>query len=129
MGGIIVVLALAAPLLILNGYGPEAMGVFGTAILCGLLGYADDYTKIVKRRSLGLRARTKLIVTVLISVWLWWVATQKAGLPNSLRLHVIDAQVNVSWAYPIIIYLVLAGTTSAVNLSDGLDGLAAGCVA
>jgi len=129
MGGIIILLALSIPFLILSGYDWRAVGVFGVAIACALLGFADDYTKIVKRRSLGLRARTKLIVTVLISIWLWWVATQKAGLPNSLRLHVIDAQINVAWAYPIIIYLVVAGTTSAVNLSDGLDGLAAGCVA
>ena len=129
MGGIIIFTAFSIPFLIMSNYDWRAVGVFTTAIACALLGFADDYTKIVKRRSLGLRARTKLIVTVLISVWLWWVATQKAGLPNSLRLHVIDAQVNVSWAYPIIIYLVVAGTTSAVNLSDGLDGLAAGCVA
>src|SRR4051794_2253687 len=129
MGGIIVVLALAAPFLILNGYGPEAMGVFGTAILCGLLGYADDYTKIVKRRSLGLRARTKLIVTVLISLGLWWVATQEAGLPNTLRLRVVDYQIDLGVFYPVVIYLVVAGTTSGVNLTDGLDGLAAGCAA
>ena len=129
MGGIIVVLALAAPFLILTGYGPGAMGVFGTAILCGLLGYADDYTKIIKRRSLGLRARTKLIVTVLISLGLWWVATQEAGLPNTLRLRVVDYQIDLGVFYPVVIYLVVAGTTSGVNLTDGLDGLAAGCAA
>ena len=40
-------------------------------IACALLGFADDYTKLVKRRSLGLRARTKLIVTIAISLGLW----------------------------------------------------------
>ena len=129
MGGIIIVLALAAPFLILTGYGPAAMGVFGTAVLCGLLGYADDYTKIVKRRSLGLRARTKLIVTVLISLGLWWVATKQADLPNTLRLRVVDYQIDLGLFYPVVIYLVVAGTTSGVNLTDGLDGLAAGCAA
>jgi phospho-N-acetylmuramoyl-pentapeptide-transferase len=110
-------------------YDWRAVGVVTTAIACALLGFADDYTKIVKRRSLGLRGRTKLIITILISVWLWWVATKKAGLPDSLRLHVVDAQINVGFLYPVIVYLVVAGTTSAVNLTDGLDGLAAGCVA
>src|SRR2546429_1844513 len=129
MGGIIIVLAMSAPFLILTGYGPEAMGVFGTAILCGLLGYADDYTKIIKRRSLGLRARTKLIVTVLISLGLWWLATQEAGLPNTLRLRIVDYQIDLGIFYPVVIYLVVAGTTSGVNLTDGLDGLAAGCAA
>jgi phospho-N-acetylmuramoyl-pentapeptide-transferase len=129
MGGIIIFLAFAVPVLIMMDYDWRAVGVITTAIACALLGFADDYTKIVKRRSLGLRARTKLIVTVVISVWLWWVATKKAGLPDSLRLHIVDAQINVAWMYPVVVYLVVAGTTSAVNLTDGLDGLAAGCVA
>jgi phospho-N-acetylmuramoyl-pentapeptide-transferase len=129
MGGIIILLAFSIPFLILSDYDWRAVGVFGTAIACALLGFADDYTKIVRRRSLGLRARTKLVVTVLISIGLWWVATKKAGLPDTLRLHVIDAQVDVGILYPVIVYLVVAGTTSAVNLTDGLDGLAGGCAA
>jgi phospho-N-acetylmuramoyl-pentapeptide-transferase len=128
MGGIIVISAFSVPFLLLSDYDWRAVGVFTTTIACALLGFADDYVKIVRRRSLGLRARTKLAVTIAISVWLWWVATQKAGLPDTLRLHVVDAQINVGWAYPLIVYLVVAGTTSAVNLTDGLDGLAAGCV-
>jgi phospho-N-acetylmuramoyl-pentapeptide-transferase len=52
-----------------------------------------------------------------------------ADLPDAVQLHVIDAQIDIGYAYPILIYLVLAGTTSAVNLTDGLDGLAAGSTA
>ncbi|MDQ6751244.1 MAG: phospho-N-acetylmuramoyl-pentapeptide-transferase, partial [Actinomycetota bacterium] len=129
MGGIIIVLALAAPFLILSDYGAQAVGVFATMLACALLGFADDYVKIVRRRSLGLRARTKLIVTVAISLGLWWVATKQAGLPNTLRLRIVDYQVNLGIFYPVVIYLVVAGTTSGVNLTDGLDGLAAGCAA
>ncbi len=129
MGGIIIFLAVAVPFLILTDYGWRGIGVFGAAIACALLGFADDYTKIVKRRSLGLRARTKLGVTIAISAALWWIATEKAGLPHTLRLHVIDASIDVGIFYPVIVYLVLAGTTSAVNLTDGLDGLAGGCAA
>jgi phospho-N-acetylmuramoyl-pentapeptide-transferase len=130
MGGIIIVLAMAAPFLILTGYNDsKAIGVFGVAVACGLLGFADDYTKIVKRRSLGLRARTKLIITLAISFGLWWAATKWAGLPNTLRLRVVDFQIDLGVFYPVVIYLVVAGTTSGVNLTDGLDGLAAGCAA
>jgi phospho-N-acetylmuramoyl-pentapeptide-transferase len=129
MGGIIIFAAVAIPFLILTNGGWEEMGVFGTAIACALVGFADDYTKIVRQRSLGLRARTKLGATVLISVALWWVATKKVGLPSSVRLNFIDAQVDLGWLYPVFIYLVVAGSTSAVNLTDGLDGLAAGCCA
>ncbi len=129
MGGIIIFTAFAIPFLILSKRGWEAMGVFGAAVACALLGFADDYTKIVKRRSLGLRARTKLIVTIAISLGLWWVATQKAHIPSSVRFRFVDVTLDLGPLYPIFIYLVVVGSTSAVNLTDGLDGLAAGCAA
>src|SRR5690349_9666468 len=78
LGGIVIMVAFAVPFLILSDYEWGSIGVFGAAIACALLGFADDYTKIAKRRSLGLRARTKLVVTIAISLGLWWVATQKA---------------------------------------------------
>ncbi len=129
MGGIIIFTAIAVPFLILSQRDWRSMGVFGAALLCALLGFADDYTKIVKRRSLGLRARTKLVMTVAISVGLWWVATQKAHLPPTVRLRFVDVTIDLGPLYPVFIYFVVAGTTSAVNLTDGLDGLAAGCAA
>jgi phospho-N-acetylmuramoyl-pentapeptide-transferase len=129
MGGLIIFLAIAVPFLILSDYSWRAVGVFGAAIACAALGFADDYTKIVKRRSLGLRGRTKLFITVLISLGLWWVAHDKAGLPNTVRLRFVDVTVDLGVFYPVFIYLVVAGATSGVNLTDGLDGLAAGCSA
>ncbi len=129
MGGIIIFAAIAVPFLLLWGGDERALGVFGVALACAILGFADDYTKIVKRRSLGLRARTKLFVTVLIALGLWLVATRAAGLPDTLNLRLVDAQIDLGYLYPVFIYLVVAGTTSAVNLTDGLDGLAAGSTA
>ncbi len=129
MGGIIVLLALSVPFLVLSDFEWRPLGVFAVAIACGLLGFADDYTKLVRRRSLGLRARTKLLVTIAISVGLWAIAVYGAHLPSTLRLRVVDYQVYLGPFYPLLIYLVVAGTTSAVNLTDGLDGLAAGCIA
>jgi phospho-N-acetylmuramoyl-pentapeptide-transferase len=129
MGGIIIFTAIAVPFLILSKRSWEAMGVFGVAMACALLGFADDYTKIVKRRSLGLRARTKLVVTIAISIGLWYIATQKVHLGETVRLRFVDVTLDLGPLYPVFIYLVVAGTTSAVNLTDGLDGLAAGCAA
>jgi phospho-N-acetylmuramoyl-pentapeptide-transferase len=129
MGGIIIFTAIAVPFLLLTDFDPRSVGVFGVAVACALLGFADDYVKVARRRSLGLRGRTKLIVTVLIAVGLWLVATEWAGLPDTINLRIIDAQIDVGILYPVFIYLVVAGTTSAVNLTDGLDGLAAGCAA
>jgi phospho-N-acetylmuramoyl-pentapeptide-transferase len=129
MGGIIVMLAVAIPFLILTDYDWRSIGVFGAMIACALLGFADDYTKLVRRRSLGLRARTKLAITIAISLGLWFVAAHEAHLAPELRLRVVDYTIELGPFYPVLIYLVLAGTTSAVNLTDGLDGLAAGCAA
>jgi phospho-N-acetylmuramoyl-pentapeptide-transferase len=129
MGGIVVMLAVAIPFLILTDYDWRSIGVFGAMIACALLGFADDYTKLVRRRSLGLRARTKLAITIAISLGLWFVAAHEAHLAPELRLRVVDYTIELGPFYPVLIYLVLAGTTSAVNLTDGLDGLAAGCAA
>ncbi len=129
MGGIILFLAVAVAFLILSDYEWRSVGVFGAAIACALLGFADDYTKLVRRRSLGLRARTKLGVTIAISLALWWVARHEANLQPTLELRFVDYHIDLGVFYPLLIYLVVAGTTSAVNLTDGLDGLAAGCAA
>ncbi len=129
MGGIIIFLAISIPFLVLTDWDWRAVGVFGVAVVCALLGFADDYVKIVKRRSLGLRGRTKMLVLVLVSVALWWVATQKAGVSTTVRLRVVDASIDLGFFFPVFVFLVVAGSTNAVNLTDGLDGLAAGCVA
>ena len=129
MGGLIIFTAIAVPFFLLTNLDARSLGVIGVALACAALGFADDYPKLVKRRSLGLKGRTKLVITLLIAVGLWLVATRAADLPDTLNLRVVDAQLDLGYLYPVFIYLVVAGTTSAVNLTDGLDGLAAGCAA
>ncbi|MFL5958024.1 MAG: phospho-N-acetylmuramoyl-pentapeptide-transferase, partial [Solirubrobacterales bacterium] len=129
MGGVILVTAISVPFLVLGGQKPQSLAVFGVAVACAALGFADDWTKIVKRRSLGLRARTKLIVTIVISIGLFLATTKWADKSEVLRLRLVDYQIDLGVAYIVFVYLVVAGTTSAVNLTDGLDGLAAGCAA
>ena len=129
MGGIIMLIAVVVPFAILSSWDDaRAVGVFGATLACAALGFVDDYMKIVKRRSLGLRARTKLILLAAISIGLWLLARHALG-SSSLRLRYVDYTVNLGVFYPFLIYLVVAGTTSGVNLTDGLDGLAAGCTA
>jgi phospho-N-acetylmuramoyl-pentapeptide-transferase len=60
---------------------------------------------------------------------LWWVATHKAHVAPTIQLRFADVSIDLGPLYPVFIYLVVAGTTSAVNLTDGLDGLASGCAA
>jgi phospho-N-acetylmuramoyl-pentapeptide-transferase len=130
MGGIIMLTALAAPFLILSHYKWNALIVFFVTLACAFVGFLDDYMKIVRQRSLGLRARTKLIALALISVGLWLLAFHKAGLTSDFDLHITGGDmIRLGVFYPLLVYLCVAGTTSGVNLADGLDGLAAGCAA
>jgi phospho-N-acetylmuramoyl-pentapeptide-transferase len=129
LGGLVIFLAFAVPFLILSKRDWQSMGVFAAAMACAVLGLADDWMKVARRRSLGLRARTKLILTIAISLGLWWIAVHKAHMSTSIRLRFVDVSLDLGPFFPVFIYLVVAGTTSAVNLTDGLDGLAAGCAA
>src|SRR6201999_2104832 len=112
MGGIIIDRAITVPYLLLSRRDWQSLGVFFAAISCALLGFADDYTKIVKRRSLGLRARTKLVVTIAISLGLWWIATHKANIGPTIQLRFVDASIDLGPLFPVFIYLVVAGTST-----------------
>jgi phospho-N-acetylmuramoyl-pentapeptide-transferase len=103
--------------------------VFGTALASAALGFADDWVKLKKRRSLGISGRTKLVAQALTAIALWLFVTKYVGLNDTLRLRIVDASIDLGIAYPFLIFLVLAGATNGVNLTDGLDGLAAGCCA
>jgi phospho-N-acetylmuramoyl-pentapeptide-transferase len=129
MGGLIVFLAIAVPFLILSEYRTASLAVLATAMAMAALGFADDIIKLRRRRSLGVSGRTKLLVQLLVAIGLWIFVTEPVGLNDALRLRVIDASVELGYAYPLLIFLVLAGATNGVNLTDGLDGLAAGCAA
>ncbi|MEX2414229.1 MAG: phospho-N-acetylmuramoyl-pentapeptide-transferase [Thermoleophilaceae bacterium] len=129
MGGIIIFIGVTVPFLILSEYRAMSLVVLAVALAAAALGFADDWIKIRKRRSLGVSGRTKLLVQAAIAIGLWLAATEYVELNDTLRLRVIDASVDLGYLYPLLILLVLMGTTNAVNLTDGLDGLAAGCSA
>ena len=127
MGGLIIFVAIAVPYLVLSDRDTQSLAVFGVALGCAGLGFADDWIKISKRRSLGLSARWKLVLQVGLAVALWWVATEEVGLDPELEVRVFDAEVYIGPVlYVLFTFLVIAGASNAVNLTDGLDGLAAG---
>jgi phospho-N-acetylmuramoyl-pentapeptide-transferase len=128
MGGLAVLLAVLVPFLILSDYRQASLAVLGTTLAMAALGFADDWTKLRKRRSLGVSGRTKLVIQAITAIGLW-LATDPVGLQDTLRLRFVDVSIDLGIAYPVLIFLVLAGATNGVNLTDGLDGLAAGCAA
>ena len=130
MGGLIIFLAVAVPYLVLSDRDTASLAVFGVAIGCAALGFADDFIKISKRRSLGLSARYKLLGQIAIALALWWVAYDELGFEPVLESRIFDTEIYIGPVpYLIFTFLVIAGASNAVNLSDGLDGLAAGCCA
>jgi phospho-N-acetylmuramoyl-pentapeptide-transferase len=130
MGGLIVFAAITVPYLVLSDRDASSLAVFGVALGCAALGFADDFTKIVKRRSLGLSARWKLAFQVILALGLWWVARHKVGLEPTLFFRIGDASLDLGPVlYFVLVFLVIAGTSNGVNLTDGLDGLAAGSCA
>jgi phospho-N-acetylmuramoyl-pentapeptide-transferase len=129
MGGLALLLAVCVPFLILSEYRAASVAVLATAMAMAALGFADDMTKLRKRRSLGISGRSKLLAQAVTAIGLWLVVTEYLDYQDTLDLRVVDATVDLGVAYPVLIFLVLAGATNGVNLTDGLDGLAAGCAA
>ncbi len=102
--------------------------------LFGLVGFADDYIKVVKKRSLGLTGKQKLLCQLIVAIGVWGALYFYGNYPWNLSIPFLKATaeanpaLSISWIYPIpylfFIILVLLGSSNAVNLTDGLDGLA-----
>ena len=130
MGGLIVFASICVPYLVLSDRDAQSMAVFVVALGCAAIGFADDFIKIVKRRSLGLSARWKLLFQLILALGLWWVARHEVGLEPILYFRIGEASVDLGPVlYFVLVFLVIAGTSNGVNLTDGLDGLAAGSCA
>ena len=130
MGGLILFLGMAVPYLILSDRDTESLAVFGVAVGCAGIGFADDLIKITKRRSLGLSARYKLLAQIALAVGLFYVVTEVADLETAIQSRIFGGELDIpAVAYAVFIFLVIAGSSNAVNLTDGLDGLAAGSCA
>jgi phospho-N-acetylmuramoyl-pentapeptide-transferase len=124
MGGILIVLAAALPFLVLSEYTLPALTVFAVTLACAAIGFLDDFIKVRRRRSLGLAGRWKLLLLGGITVFLVWAAREQ-GLDTDLYVPAIgEIDFSLLW-YPLVFFIV-AGAANGVNLTDGLDGLAAG---
>ena len=146
MGGVLILMSIIVPtLLFTNLRNPYVwLALFALAGF-GAVGFADDYIKVTRARNLGLRARQKMTFQVLLvlGIGIWLVYLQSRGL-YSTRMNVpffkgfrpdliIDSLLGNPWTYALaflpflaFMWLVIVGASNAVNLTDGLDGLAAG---
>jgi phospho-N-acetylmuramoyl-pentapeptide-transferase len=124
MGGVLILLSASVAFLSLSHYTTAALAVFFTAVACGAVGFVDDFIKLTHRRSLGLSGRWKLVLLALITAVVGVLASRR-GLDTALDIPALG-ELELGWFYYPFLFLVVAGATNGVNLTDGIDGLAAG---
>ena len=142
MGGVIMLIAVIVTVILVGYPTPETYVLLGAILLTGALGLFDDASKVIHERSLGLTPRGKLIgqfaiATVFAVIAVNWfdipptvpipfVATLDLGIFTTVLP--IGEGVSLPWLYLIYVNILLVGMCNAVNLTDGLDGLASGTV-
>jgi phospho-N-acetylmuramoyl-pentapeptide-transferase len=129
MGGLLILVAALIPALAVSLYTIPGLTIILATVGCGLIGFADDYLKVRRRRSLGLQGRWKMLGLVLITAGVAWATTQVGYMDTEIYFPLVDVNIDLHWLYFPFLFLVIAGTSNAVNLTDGIDGLAAGTCA
>jgi phospho-N-acetylmuramoyl-pentapeptide-transferase len=125
MGGLLFVIAAAIPFLALSDYTLPGLTVFAVMLGCAAIGFADDFTKLTRRRSLGLAGRWKLLLLVAITFFVGWAVNER-DVSTKVYVPGLDVDVDLWWAWYVLLFLIVAGAANGVNLTDGIDGLAAG---
>jgi len=132
MGGIIILLsALVASCLAVAFQFEWNMNIIMLIIVTlgfGLIGFIDDFIKVVLKRNLGLTSKQKFILQLLISV-IFCVILHFSNHSTKLVIPGTDISFDIGFLYPLLAVFMLVGTSNAVNLTDGLDGLVAGTAA
>ncbi|NLC43706.1 MAG: phospho-N-acetylmuramoyl-pentapeptide-transferase [Clostridiales bacterium] len=127
MGGIIFIFPLIlVSLLETRGSGEFVIVAVLSTLGFALIGFLDDYIKVVKKRSLGLRAYQKIISQLVIAVVLAFYAYLNPYIGSSVIVPFIGAEWDLGVFYIPIATFIIIGTVNSVNLTDGLDGLCSG---
>ena len=126
MGGIVMLLTATAVSIIFAGKSPVLYLLLMVTLGCGLIGFLDDYLKLAFNRSLGLKARSKLAGLVALSL-VYIILSGFMGLYSTkLVLPLFNLAFDLGIVYPAFVFIIILGFSNSVNLTDGVDGLAAG---
>jgi phospho-N-acetylmuramoyl-pentapeptide-transferase len=128
MGGLLIMISMSVPFLIFSERTVPAVTAFFVALGCAAIGFVDDWTKVSRRRSLGLSGRWKLLWLGGITVIVGFVAARGLDDPltTDVYLPLLDVDLPLGWGWYVLLYFIIAGFANGVNLTDGIDGLAAG---
>ena len=125
MGGLLIMLSMAIPFLLFSEHTLPALTAFFVTLGCAAIGFVDDWTKLTHRRSLGLAGRWKLLGLGAITLVVALVVYNR-DFKTTVYLPLLDVDLPLSWAWYGLLFIIIAGAANGVNLTDGLDGLAAG---
>jgi phospho-N-acetylmuramoyl-pentapeptide-transferase len=125
MGGLVLLACSLVAFGVFTRRTTPALTVAGVAIACGFIGFLDDWLKLSRKRSLGLHGRIKLLLLALVVAGLG-LAAHSQHLRTDVYVPLLDKHVALGPFYYVFLFFVVAGAANAVNLTDGLDGLAAG---
>ncbi len=128
MGGLLILASAVVPFLFLSQYTAEGMTVLFMVLGCALIGFTDDYLKVRRRHSLGLPGRWKMVGLVAVTVGAALLLNESASFTTDMYVPVVGWTVDLSFGYYVVLFLVIGGTVNGANLTDGVDGLAAGTV-
>lgn len=125
MGGIIFIFSTLITLAIFRGYSHENILIIVSMLGFGLVGFVDDFFKLVMKRSLGLTELQKIIFQIIMSFGLIYLASKVSAKHISIiNIPFTDIEFNLGiLTYPILTFIMI-GTVNATNITDGLDGLA-----
>jgi phospho-N-acetylmuramoyl-pentapeptide-transferase len=116
---------MAIPFLLFSEHTLPALTAFFVTLGCAAIGFVDDWTKLTHRRSLGLAGRWKLLGLGAITLVVALVVYNR-DFKTTVYLPLLDVDLPLSWAWYGLLFIIIAGAANGVNLTDGLDGLAAG---
>jgi phospho-N-acetylmuramoyl-pentapeptide-transferase len=125
MGGLLIMLSMSIPFLLFSEHTLPALTAFFVTLGCAGIGFVDDWTKLTHRRSLGLPGRWKLLGLGAITLVVVLVVYNR-DFKTTVYLPLLDVDLPLSWAWYGLLFIIIAGAANGVNLTDGLDGLAAG---
>ncbi len=129
MGGILILVAAGLPYVIFAGKQWDSLAVVILTYGSGAIGLADDLLKQRRRRSLGLSGKVKLALQVPLVGVACFLALRYGAADTKLMVPLVKGGLEIGFLYYIFTFFLIAGFSHAVNLTDGLDGLAAGTVA
>jgi phospho-N-acetylmuramoyl-pentapeptide-transferase len=127
MGGIMILISFIISALFFSKGNSQAIAVIIITVGYGLVGFADDYIKVVKKRSLGLRAWQKIVFQLIVTLAFFYYLRNYTDVGTAVYVPFTKGyMLDLGVLYVPFLFFVMVGTVNAVNLTDGLDGLASG---